>query len=434
MNYSSLLKLGVPIAITASAGAAMDQVNTFFTAPLGSAPLSAVSITASLLMIFYVSGKGLGIAQTNLIANCRGQNNLVEAQKIFSSSVVIRSIYSCLACLITYQIGSHIELFGLSHDVQDETRKIIGYFVVGGFFSIFGNIFSDLLESYEDAKAPMYISFLGILIHALTTYFLLNSNLPEFRGANASGLGFAMGQGFSSCVLVFRARRLFRQNSQIARPSFQLIKKVTKNGTPLCLQFFCECTSFALTAIFIGNIGTDDLAARQVANSVIQVTFLLPLGLSRACLILVSKEIGRAGKRAALNLVRSTLILTIAIMFLQACLIYGLRVGITEFYGLTREAILIAIPMIKIASLFQIADGLQVVTSALLRAYEDYKMPAILIVFAWWGVAIPLEWFFGFYLEGGSLGVWIGLACGVFTSGLLLSARLWFIVQKVPHD
>lgn len=432
MNYFPLLKLGIPIAITASASTAMDQVNTYFTAPLGSAPLSAVSVISSLLMIFYVSGKGLGIAQTNLIANYRGQNAIDLAQKVFTSSLIIRLVYSLLSSLIIYQVASHIEFFGLSTDVGNETRKIIDYFALGCFFSIFGNVFSDLLESYEEAKSPMYISFLGIFIHALTTYFLLGGSIPEISGAKASGFGFALGQGISVCLLFFRARHLFGHEGLPPHPSIQLVKQITRNGTPLCLQFFCECTSFALTAILIGNIGTDDLAARQVANSVTQVTFLLPLGLSRASLILVSKEIGQNGKRAALSLVKTTLILTICIMFIQSCLVYGLRNSISDFYGLTAQAAVIALPMLVIAAVFQIADGTQVVTSALLRAYQDYKIPAFLIIFAWWGVAIPLEWLLGFYFKGGSLGVWTGLAIGVFTSGLLLSARLWFIVQKIP--
>jgi MATE family multidrug resistance protein len=236
-------------------------------------------------------------------------------------------------------------------------------------------------------------------------------------------------------ILVWRTElkhQLFRRGHSL--PKLQQILEVFKAGAPLSFQQFCECAAFVTTAILIGNIGTDDLAARQVANTIVNTTFLVPLGFSYAAMILVGKQIAENHVSAALNLGRAALFSTVLIMAVFGIGIFYLRSQIPEYYGLNANASHLATSMLITAAIFQIADGLQVVTAGILRGLGDIKVPAYLIILAWWGVAIPMEWLLGFYYRGGSLGVWTGLACGVGCCALLLGLRLNWVSRNLKRN
>ncbi len=56
-----------------------------------------------------------------------------------------------------------------------------------------------------------------------------------------------------------------------------------------------------------------------------------------------------------------------------------------------------------------------------LRGFEDVKVPSIVALLAYWGVALPLGYGLGFGLKLGAPGIWLGLLTGLTTvAGVLL--------------
>ncbi len=79
--------------------------------------------------------------------------------------------------------------------------------------------------------------------------------------------------------------------------------------------------------------------------------------------------------------------------------------------------------MLLVAALFQISDGIQVISLGALRGIQDVKIPAVYTFIAYWGIGIPIGYFLGIRLDYGALGIWIGLALGLTASAALLIWR-----------
>jgi MATE family multidrug resistance protein len=82
-----------------------------------------------------------------------------------------------------------------------------------------------------------------------------------------------------------------------------------------------------------------------------------------------------------------------------------------------------ALQYLVLAAIFQLADGVQAVAAGALRGLQDTRVPMWIAIFSYWvpglGIAVGL----GFFTRLEGIGVWIGLATGLFFTAVLLIWR-----------
>ena len=66
----------------------------------------------------------------------------------------------------------------------------------------------------------------------------------------------------------------------------------------------------------------------------------------------------------------------------------------------------------------------QVVAANMLRGIGDVRIPTVITLIAYWGIALPLGYLVGIRGTLGAPGVWIGIAGGLAFAAVFLSARL----------
>jgi MATE family multidrug resistance protein len=96
------------------------------------------------------------------------------------------------------------------------------------------------------------------------------------------------------------------------------------------------------------------------------------------------------------------------------------------------EVIAVATQLFLVAALFQLADGLQVIGAAVLRAISDVKMPALITFTAYWVIALPLGYVLGIRGPLGPVGVWIGIAGGLAFDAVFLNLRFARFTRVSP--
>ena len=89
------------------------------------------------------------------------------------------------------------------------------------------------------------------------------------------------------------------------------------------------------------------------------------------------------------------------------------------------------ISFLHVAALFQLFDGVQVVSGGALRGAGDVRFASFCTIFAHWGVGIPCAIFFGFGLHMGALGLWCGLTLGLVAAATTMSARFFRISRNL---
>ena len=93
----------------------------------------------------------------------------------------------------------------------------------------------------------------------------------------------------------------------------------------------------------------------------------------------------------------------------------------------------LGVPMVIITALFQLADGLQVVFTSILRGINDTRVPAILSIICYFGVGGSCGYMLATPLGMGPIGVWWGLLLGLTSGAVLIGGRCLLIRQRIRN-
>jgi MATE family multidrug resistance protein len=103
-----------------------------------------------------------------------------------------------------------------------------------------------------------------------------------------------------------------------------------------------------------------------------------------------------------------------------------------------QEVISASVPLLAVAAVFQISDGIQAVGAGVLRGAGDTRFAFVANLVGHYCVGLPVAVLLGIYLGHGVIGLWWGLCAGLtavaialLTRFLRLSARE--IVPLEPH-
>ncbi len=79
--------------------------------------------------------------------------------------------------------------------------------------------------------------------------------------------------------------------------------------------------------------------------------------------------------------------------------------------------------LLLFAAIFQVSDATQTIGVGLLRGIRDVKLPTLLVAIAYWGIGIPVGYWFAFSRGMGASGIWLGLVIGLTASSIFCNWR-----------
>jgi len=189
------------------------------------------------------------------------------------------------------------------------------------------------------------------------------------------------------------------------------------------MQMGAEVGIFALVALLAGRLGQQQLAAHQLTISLASFTFTVALGIGAAG----SVRVGRAiGARDAAGTRRAGLVAIAAgagIMSLFGLAFWLFPGPLASILSDVPEVLAASIPLLAVAAVFQISDGVQAVAAGVLRGAADTRFAFVANVCGHWLIGFPVALFLGFHLKMGIPGLWWGLCAGLTAVAILLLLR-----------
>ncbi len=214
------------------------------------------------------------------------------------------------------------------------------------------------------------------------------------------------------------------------RPDFEMLGRVFRLGWPIGLTLLSEVGLFAGTAIFMGWLGTVPLAAHGIALQLASITFMVHLGLANVATIRAGNAIGRhdvphlvRGARTVIVMSLLTALATVVLFVAVPEPLIGVFMKADE--PARAEILTIGVVLLAMAALFQLMDGAQVVALGLLRGVQDTRVPMVIAAVSYWAIGMPCSYLFGFVLNWGAVGIWLGLVVGLAAAGVALMLRFW---------
>jgi MATE family multidrug resistance protein len=110
-------------------------------------------------------------------------------------------------------------------------------------------------------------------------------------------------------------------------------------------------------------------------------------------------------------------------MACSATFLLTFRDGVVSLYTTDTSVQAIAVSLLLMAAVFQVADGVQIGAAGALRGYKDTRVPMIINMFSYWVLAFPLAYVAAITLQAPPSWIWGGFVLGLSVAAVLLSVR-----------
>ena len=204
--------------------------------------------------------------------------------------------------------------------------------------------------------------------------------------------------------------------------------RMMRIGFPIGLQLWIEFTAFSVALLLVGLLGTLPLAGHQIALMLAALTYMVPLGVAAAAAVLVGHAVGRGDLEAARREASAALACGVGFMSVTALVLIGFAPWLARLFTADPGILAVASVLIPIAGVFQVFDGIQGVSSGILRGAGDTRVPMWSNLAGYFVVGLPLGAWLGLSSGWGAQGIWWGLVAGLAAVAALLGWRVHVIV------
>ncbi len=430
------LSLGWPLVVTNAIEMAMSLTNTAMVARVSPNALAAVPLALALYHVALLFGIGVTAAVSPLIAHQLGRGGTdgpavrrVVQQGIWAALLITGPIW-----LVLWQAEPILLALGQQPALVTAAAgylRALEWAILPAFVYL---VLRSTLAAFERPRAAVVVGFTAVMLNALLNRVLIFGLGPvPPMGLFGSGLATLasntlMAAAMAAVALRHPRVRAFRLFSGLAWPRWSGFGAFWALGLPIGIGLVLETGMFAVAAGLVGLFDAPSLAAHAIALQAASLTFMVPLGLAQAATVRVGRAAG-AGDRAAvarsgrtaLALGMGSMLVLGAVLLAVPHAIIGLFIGDAEPGAAAVQEV--GATLLRLAGLFSIADGAQVVLSGMLRGLKDTRAPMMIAAAGYWGVGLPLGALLAFPLGLRAPGVWLGLTAGIFAVAGLLFVR-----------
>ncbi len=431
------LKLALPLMASQLGQVVVNFVDNIMVAKLGPAALAGVSFANALYAICLVFGMGISFALPPLISEAQGAVDDRRISSYFKHSLIVNLAFGVISMILLIAFIPFMKYLGQDPEIIPHAAEYMYYSALGMIpFMIF-----QTLRCYSDGLSEtlpsMIIIILGNLLNVILNYLLIFGHwgLPEMgtAGAALSSLISRVFMVFGILIIFRHWKNLWIYLSEVRFNMYKssYFKKILSLGIPSSFQMTFELTAFSAAAIIMGFIGKIEQASHQIAINLASITFMIATGLAMASTIRVGNQLGKGDISKVKDAGYSAMIQITIFMIVAAIGFVLARHLLPTIYMDNAEVISIAAYLLLAAAIFQIPDGIQVITLSALRGLQDVKVPTFITFLSYWLLGIPCSYILAITLEWGPIGVWIGLILGLTISAIFLSYRFKMLTDKL---
>jgi len=423
------LELSYPVIIGQLGFIMMGVVDSLMVGVMGPVPLAAASLGNSLTLLIFIVGIGVSFAVTPLVAISVGAKKFTECGIYFRQSLLVNVTFGLILMTVTIVCSELIIYFDQPVEVIAIAKSYTKILGLSAIPMMLFQTYKQFIEGLSIMKPAMIITILANIVNAFTNWILIFGNLG-FPALGLDGAGWAT---FSSRLFMAAGLMIYVMNKQFFKQydvsfhfkniNIPVIKKILSLGFPSGIQYFFEVGAFAFAVLMIGWLGTNQLAAHQIAINLASISFMVVLGLSTAGSIRVGNAVGEQNVKGVRQAGFTTIFIAICFMAMSGLVFIVFRNLLPMLYIENEAVVKIASSLLVIAALFQLSDGVQAVGIGILRGLTDVKIPTAITFIAYWVVGLPTGYLLGFNLGYDVEGVWVGLLAGLTTSAVLLTLR-----------
>jgi MATE family, multidrug efflux pump len=435
------VKLALPIALTQLGQVAMMTSDLALLGRLGNQVVAASALAHTILFAFFIVGMGVVSAVSPLASQAYGARDPRMVRRAVRGGLWAATLLG--VPMTASQLYGEDMLIALGQ--TPEAAKLAASYLHGLAWCLMPAWWFIALRGFMQAlnrpEPALWITLVAIPANAVLAYALIYG---EFGLPRLEMFGAGLGTTIINLVMCVAAvwvcttRRPFRKYHVLGHfwhPDWSVFGRLFAIGAPISGTMLMEYGVFAAAALLMGLLGTEALAAHQIALTVASIMFMVPFGVSMAATTRVGHAVGRrdavATRRAGMTAIALGMVF-MAVMTLLVAL--SRQVLPLLFLGLDTPAsdatLQLAALLLAVGASFFIADGVQTVAVGALRGLNDTRMPLLFAAICFWLIGFTTSWALGFTAGLGPAGIWIGLSIGLLVYAILLIRRFHSLTRR----
>ncbi len=437
----AVVRLAFPVVLSHLGMMLMGIVDVMMLGRFSEQALAAGALGNSVSFALLMLPMGILMALEPMVSQAFGAENHPRVARLMRQGLTMAVLLSVPLSAVMWPLEKPLTLLGQRPEIVGLSAGYLQLLIPGNIAYLLFIAIRHSLQAMSVVRPAVVAMIVANLVNVAANYTLIfgHFGFPEL-GVLGSAIATSLSRWVMALMLVAASWPILRQYLRPASPSrsddtgepheklplfeSRILRRMLYLGFPIGLQLSIEIWFFATVALLMGNLGTRELAAHQVALTLAAFSYMVPLGISGAASTRVGNAVGAGSLPNARRSAAVCLALGAAVMSVSALAFWLLPRLLARLFTNEPGVLEVAAVLIPIAALFQIFDGLQVVAFGALRGSGDTRLPAALALFGFWGLGLPLGLLLAFQVDLGPRGLWWGFTIGLGAVAVLLIWRI----------
>lgn len=426
----AMLRLAGPLIVNSLSIAGMQFADAVMAGRIGAQALAAVAVGASVWFLGFVVCLGIMMAISPIAARHYGAGEPQLIGRYTRQGMLLGAVLGLSILAVAWLFAAPVLTFlQIDPGFRDVTIGYVRAITLGAPAICIFLALRFTTEGIGYTRPIMYTSLFALTCNVFLNYVLMYGNFgAPALGAVGAGLASAITMWLLMIVLAtwmllhprYRRIGIFSRLPPV-RPS--VIREILVLGVPIAVMITAEAGLFSAVSILVGTLGAEITAAHQIALNFASTMFMVPLALSAATTVRVGHALGAGNPAAARFSGTAGISLCAVFMTCSAAFMLLFRDAVVRLYTSDPAVTEIAIGLLLMAAIFQIADGIQIGAAGALRGYKDTRIPMVINTFAYWVLAFPLAYLAALVWRAPPSWIWAGFVVGLSVAAVLLTIR-----------
>lgn len=421
-------RLAAPIVAVQVGLMLMGVVDAAMVGRVSATDLAAVALGNFWWVTISLFGAGIVMAIDPVVSQAVGAGDTEDVALGVQRGLLLAAGVTIAAALCILPTAAILRLLGQPADVIPIAATYVKIQIPATLPFFVFVVFRQSLQAFHVTRPILVAVAVGNVANVILNWIFIYGHLgaPPL-GAVGASISTAIGRYIMTGVLVAMAWRAMRSALIPWRADtmrWAPIGRMLRIGIPIGVHQFFEIVAFGGALALIGLLGTVPLAGHEITISLAALTYMVPLGINAAASVLVGRAIGRGDLDGARREASAALAMGVGFMACSALVLMLFPDALARLFTVDAAVVAVAASLIPIAGIFQIFDGIQGVSSGVLRGAGDTQVPMLINVLAYAVVGLPLGAWLCFSQGRGAVGMWWGLVVALVVAAAALGWRV----------
>lgn len=430
-DIKKTLNMAWPAMLESFFTAFVGLVDSLMVSSLGSYAVAAVGLTTQPkflgLSLFFAAN----VSISALTARRKGEEKREEANKIFLTFLIFIVLMAVIISTLLVTFADPIIRFCGSEELTHDSAVAYFRIIMGCMiFNVIQMGVNAAQRGSGNTRITMRTNLVSNLVNVVFNFLLIEGHFGfPALGIQGAAIATVLGTVVASIMSVLS---IWKKETFISvpfiikekvKPAFEALKHIIKVGYSVFAEQILMRIGFMATALMAAEQGTAAMAAHQVGMNIMGLSFSFGDGLQATAVALIGYSLGAKQPEKAKDYGKTCRMIGGCISVVLAVVYFlGARMLMSLFFE-EPEIVEIGVSIMYVIIFVVILQISQVIYMGCLRGAGDTLYTAIVSTVSVTIARTAGSYFFGYVLNWGITGIWMGVIADQLLRFLMAGAR-----------